>query len=146
MFPVRDQDGRILGFAGRGTHLGPSWSLWVTSPANGLYRPSEAVFGLDRAAREIAASSTALVRPDSIEVLGPTSAGERTRSPSTEPGHPGADGVRLPKACPGASTRSSSSFPGMRADRKSAERPLRRRTGRGPTGLPPCRRPDLLTA
>ena len=69
MFPVRDSKGRIRGFAGRGTHLGPSWSLWVTSPPTGLYRPSEAVFALDRAADEIAASSTALVRPDSIEVL-----------------------------------------------------------------------------
>ena len=69
MFPVRDGDGRIRGFAGRGTHLGPSWSLWVISPASRIYRPSEAVFGLDRAAPEIAATSTALVQPDSIEVL-----------------------------------------------------------------------------
>jgi hypothetical protein len=69
MFPVKDREGRILGFAGRGTHLGPSWSLWVTSPAVGPYRPSEAVFGLDRAAARIAASSTALVQPDCIEVL-----------------------------------------------------------------------------
>jgi hypothetical protein len=69
MFPVRDREGRILGFAGLGTHLGPSWSLWVTSPEAGPYRPSEAVFGLDRAAARIAESRTALVRPDCIEVL-----------------------------------------------------------------------------
>jgi hypothetical protein len=69
MFPVRDRDDRLLGFAGLGTHLGPSWSLWVTSPDNGLYRRSEAVYGLDRAAGEIADSSTALVRRDSIDVL-----------------------------------------------------------------------------
>jgi hypothetical protein len=69
MFPVRDREGRPLGFAGLGTHLGPSWSLWVTSPAGGPYRPSEAVFGLDRASAAIAASGSALVRPDCIEVL-----------------------------------------------------------------------------
>jgi hypothetical protein len=69
MFPVNDREGRILGFAGLGTHLGPSWALWVTSPDVGLYRRSQAVFGLDRSAPGVAASSTALVRPDCIEVL-----------------------------------------------------------------------------
>jgi hypothetical protein len=69
MFPVKDAEGRILGFAGLGTHLGPSWALWVTSPDVGLYRRSQAVFGLDQAATGIAASSTAIVRPDCIEVL-----------------------------------------------------------------------------
>jgi hypothetical protein len=69
MFPVKDRDGRVLGFAGLGTHMAPSWSLWITSPDVGLYRRSEAVFGLDRAAPEIAASGTALVQRDSIGVL-----------------------------------------------------------------------------
>jgi hypothetical protein len=69
MFPIKDGEGRILGFAGLGTHLAPSWSLWVTSPDVGLYRRSQAVFGLDRAAVQIAASNTALLRTDCIEVL-----------------------------------------------------------------------------
>jgi DNA primase catalytic core, N-terminal domain len=69
MFPVRDPSGRVLGFAGLGTHVGPSWSLWVTSPDVGLYRRSEAVFALDRAAPAIAKSQAALVRRDCIEVL-----------------------------------------------------------------------------
>jgi DNA primase catalytic core, N-terminal domain len=69
MFPVRDRDSRVLGFAGLGTHVGPSWALWITSPDVGLYRRSEAVFGLDRAAGGITASGRALVRRDSIEVL-----------------------------------------------------------------------------
>jgi hypothetical protein len=69
MFPVRDVDGGILGFAGLGTHVGPSWALWITSPDVGLYRRSQAVFGLDRAAREIAETGEALVERDSIEVL-----------------------------------------------------------------------------
>ena len=41
----------------------------MNSPDLGLYRRSQAVFGLDRAADQIAASSTALVRLDCIEVL-----------------------------------------------------------------------------
>jgi hypothetical protein len=69
MFPVNDRDGRVLGFAGLGTHVGPSWALWITSPDVGLYRRSEAVFGLDRAAGGISASGKALVQRDSIEVL-----------------------------------------------------------------------------
>jgi hypothetical protein len=69
MFPVRDRGGRILGFAGLGTHVGPSWALWTYSPDVGLYRRSEAVFGVDRAARKIATSGTALVLRDCIEVL-----------------------------------------------------------------------------
>jgi hypothetical protein len=69
MFPIKDAEGRILGFAGLGTHLAKSWALWVTSPDVGLYRRLQAVFGLDRAADQIATSSTALLRPDCIEVL-----------------------------------------------------------------------------
>lgn len=69
MFPVRDRDGRILGFAGLGTHLGPSWSLWVVSPDGGPYRRSEAVFGVDLAAEEIASTGRAIVSRDCTEVL-----------------------------------------------------------------------------
>jgi hypothetical protein len=68
-FPVKDAEGRVLGFAGLGTHLGPSWPLWVTSPDVGLYRRWRAVFALDRAAPEIAASGIALVCRDCLEVL-----------------------------------------------------------------------------
>lgn len=78
MFPVRDRDGRILGFAGMGTHLGPSWPLWVTSPDTGLYLRNEAVFGLDRSAQEIARSRSALVQRDCIEVLRSHQDGERS--------------------------------------------------------------------
>jgi hypothetical protein len=69
MFPVKDADGQILGFAGLGTHVGPSWALWNYSPDVGLYRRSQAVFGLDRAARKISSSGKALVLRDCVEVL-----------------------------------------------------------------------------
>jgi hypothetical protein len=69
MFPVRDRDGRTVGFAGLGTHLGPSWPMWVVSSDVGLYRRSEAVFGLDVAAKRITSSKSVVVVGDSIEVL-----------------------------------------------------------------------------
>jgi hypothetical protein len=68
-FPVKDSEGRVLGFAGLGTHVGPSWALWVTSPDTDLYRRDEGIFGLERAAPQIAASGSASVERDSIEVL-----------------------------------------------------------------------------
>jgi hypothetical protein len=69
MFPIRDAEGHVQGFAGLSTHLGPSWPLWLTSPQTGLYDRSAAVFGLDRAAPQIAATGTSAVRRDCIEVL-----------------------------------------------------------------------------
>jgi hypothetical protein len=69
MFPVRDRDGRVLGFAGLGTHLGPSWPEWVISPDVGLYSRSEAVFGLDVAGKRIASTKAAVVLGGCIEVL-----------------------------------------------------------------------------
>jgi hypothetical protein len=77
MFPIRDADGRILGFAGLATHLGPSWPLWVTLPDTSLYRRSEAVFGLDLAARKIRSSGTAAIKRDCVEVLRAHQEGER---------------------------------------------------------------------
>jgi hypothetical protein len=69
MFPIRDRDGTTLGFAGLSTHLGPSWPMWVVSPDVGLYRRSEAVFGVDRAAKQIAATKTAVVVGDCVAVM-----------------------------------------------------------------------------
>jgi len=69
MFPVRDADGQILGFAGLATHVGPSWALWNTSPDVGLYRRSRGVFGLDVAAPSIESSGSVRVERDSIEVI-----------------------------------------------------------------------------
>jgi hypothetical protein len=69
MFPIRDRDGQIVGFAGQGTHLGPSWPEWLISPDVGLYRRSDAVFGLDVAAKRIASTKSAVVLGGCIEVL-----------------------------------------------------------------------------
>jgi hypothetical protein len=76
MFPIRNRNAGTIGFAGLGTHLGPSWPMWLVSPDAGLYRRSEAVFGLDLAAKPIASSKTAVVVSDCIEALQAHQAGE----------------------------------------------------------------------
>ena len=69
MFPVRDVEGQVLGFAALATHVGPSWALWTTSPDVGLYHRTHAFFCLDLAAPAIALSGAVLVARDSLEVL-----------------------------------------------------------------------------
>lgn len=69
MFPVSDRTGRVVGFAGLGTHVGPSWALWVSSPDTELYRRSHAVFGIDKAAKKIRSTKTAVVLRECVEVL-----------------------------------------------------------------------------
>jgi hypothetical protein len=69
MFPIRDREGDPIGFAGLATHLGPSWSLWVRSPEGELFRPGEAIFGIDRAQSAIVEGRRALVKRDCLEVM-----------------------------------------------------------------------------
>jgi hypothetical protein len=69
MFPVRDRGGRLRGFAGLATHLGPSWPLWLISPDRGRYRKGEAIFAIDRAGAGIAEAGRAQVLDDCLEVL-----------------------------------------------------------------------------
>jgi hypothetical protein len=76
MFPIRDRTGLTVGFAGLGTHLGPSWPLWLVSPDAGLFRRTGAVFGLDLAAERIASTKAVIVARDCVEVLKAHQAGE----------------------------------------------------------------------
>jgi hypothetical protein len=69
MFPIRDRDGRMLGFAGMATNPGPSWPLWLTSPDRGRFRRRTAIFAIDRAAAAIGEAGRAVVVRDCLEVL-----------------------------------------------------------------------------
>jgi DNA primase len=44
MFPIRDLDGAMLGFAAMATNPGPSWPLWLISPDRGRFDKRTAVF------------------------------------------------------------------------------------------------------
>lgn len=68
-FPICDPDGRVLGFAGLATQLGPSWPLWLTSPSQGPFDAGTAIFGIGQAAPTIAQTGRALVLRDCIQVL-----------------------------------------------------------------------------
>jgi DNA primase catalytic core, N-terminal domain len=69
MFPIRDAEGRVLGFAGLGTHLGPSWPLWLTSPEGETFRTGAAIFAIGEAAGAIARAGWALIVRDPVQVL-----------------------------------------------------------------------------
>jgi hypothetical protein len=69
MFPVRDREGMLTGFAGLATHLGPSWPLWVASPDDGAFDSGSALFGIDRAWAAIGREQRALVVRDCVQVL-----------------------------------------------------------------------------
>lgn len=69
MFPISDAEGRIRGFAGLATHLGPSWPLWLTSPDQGHFDTGTAIFGIGQAAPAIVQARRALVLRDCVQVL-----------------------------------------------------------------------------
>ena len=69
MFPIRDRDRRMLGFAGMATNPGPSWPLWLTSPDRGLYHKRAAIFAIDRSLAAIGEADCAVVLNDCLEVL-----------------------------------------------------------------------------
>jgi hypothetical protein len=77
MFPIRDRDGRMLGFAGMATNPGPSWPLWLTSPDRGRFRKRTAIFAIDRAAAAIGEAGRAVVFRDCLDVLRMHQAGDR---------------------------------------------------------------------
>jgi hypothetical protein len=76
MFPIRNREGRVLGFAGMATNPGPSWPLWLTSPDRGRFRKRTAIFAIDRAAAAIGEAGRAVVFRDCLDVLRMHQAGE----------------------------------------------------------------------
>lgn len=77
MFPIRDVDGRTLGFAGMATNPGPSWPLWVISPDRGRFDKRTAIFAIDRAATAIGDAGRAVVFRDCLDVLRAHQGGRR---------------------------------------------------------------------
>jgi DNA primase-like protein len=69
MFPIRDRNGTLLGFAGMATNPGPSWPLWLTSPDRGRFQRRAAIFAIDRAAAAIGEAGRAVVINDCLDVL-----------------------------------------------------------------------------
>ena len=79
MFPIARPGEPATGFAGRGTHPGPSWPRWIISPASEIFSGSTAVFGLDHATGAIRQSGEAVVMRDCLDVLDHHQRGEENR-------------------------------------------------------------------
>jgi DNA primase catalytic core, N-terminal domain len=69
MFPIQSTDGAVLGFTGLGTHLGPSWPLWLTSADGHGFRRGVAIFAIGEASTAIREARRALVLRDPVQVL-----------------------------------------------------------------------------
>jgi hypothetical protein len=69
IFPIANAEGRVAGFAGLATHLGPSWPLWLTSPDQGLFDAGSAIFGIHQATPAIAQAGRALILQDCVQLL-----------------------------------------------------------------------------
>ncbi|MFL5891877.1 MAG: hypothetical protein ACJ75I_03970, partial [Solirubrobacterales bacterium] len=69
MFPISETEGRVIGFAGLATHLGPSWPLWLASPNQGPFDAGTTIFALGRAVPTIVQAGRALVLRDCVQVL-----------------------------------------------------------------------------
>lgn len=69
MFPIFDPERGIVGFAGRGTHPGPSWPRWVISQNGSTFQAERAIFGLEQAASAISDTGEVLILRDCLDVL-----------------------------------------------------------------------------
>lgn len=77
VFPIKNPEGRILGFAGLALHPAPSWPKWLASPESGRFQRGGAMFGVDRATGAIERAGQAIVLTDCIEVLRSHQRGQR---------------------------------------------------------------------
>jgi len=67
MFPIRDMQGRIVGFGGR--LLGEGDAKYLNTPETAVFSKGRLLYGLDRAREEIARTGTALVVEGYTDVI-----------------------------------------------------------------------------
>ena len=61
MFPIHDEQGRIIGFSGRVIEADMKGAKYVNSPETPLFHKSKVIYGLDKARRPIIAAESALI-------------------------------------------------------------------------------------
>lgn len=69
MFPIRDEQGRTIGFSGRVLEDDAQSAKYVNSPETPLFQKSRVLYALDKARRHIAESREALVCEGQIDVI-----------------------------------------------------------------------------
>jgi DNA primase len=78
MFPIRNEQGRIVGFSGRTLQQDPKAAKYVNSPETPLFRKSHILYALDRARREIVETREAIICEGQIDVIRCHQAGFKT--------------------------------------------------------------------
>lgn len=69
MFPIRDEQGRVVGFSGRVLREEDSPAKYLNSPETPIFRKSRILFALDRARRDIIDRRRAVLCEGQIDVL-----------------------------------------------------------------------------
>jgi len=69
MFPIRNEQGRIIGFSGRTMIKDHKGAKYVNSPETPLFHKSHILYALDRARREIVEKREAIVCEGQIDVI-----------------------------------------------------------------------------
>ena len=78
MFPIRNEQGRIVAFSGRTLLQDPKAAKYVNSPETPLFRKSHILYALDKARREIVEKREAIVCEGQIDVIRCHQAGFKT--------------------------------------------------------------------
>jgi len=78
MFPIRDDQGRVVGFSARSLTTDPASPKYVNSPQGLVFDKSRVLYGLDLAKRSIAEIRTAIVVEGQADVVAMHQAGFRT--------------------------------------------------------------------
>jgi len=69
MFPIRDEQGRVIGFSGRSLGGQDKGAKYINSPETPLFRKSRVLYALDKARRPIVESREALICEGQIDVI-----------------------------------------------------------------------------
>lgn len=69
IIPIRDDQGRAIGFSGRVLDADQKGGKYINSPETSLFRKSRVLFGLDRAKRPILQSHTAVVCEGQLDLI-----------------------------------------------------------------------------
>ncbi len=78
MFPIRDEQQRVIGFSGRALHETEKNAKYVNSPETILFQKKRVLFGLDRARRAIVEEREALICEGQLDVIRCQLAGFKT--------------------------------------------------------------------
>ncbi len=69
MFPIRDEQGRVIAFSGRALRVDDETAKYINSPETVLFQKNRVLFGLDRARRPIVDAREALICEGQIDVI-----------------------------------------------------------------------------